>query len=505
MIVSGSVGNGGNLLTLAGAGNTSFGGVISGNGGLTDNSSGMATLAANNTYSGGTTISSGTLQVTGAINGGPVTVASGATLSAQATNVTLGKAWTVAGTVVSGTGFAQTLGNLTLNGGTLAGSGAGLAGYGSYTIGLYGSSTITSTGASSISAPGGLTLEGTSQQIGINVVNATDALTVSAPISVANAYTGDGINKTGNGNLVLTAANTYTGLTTISAGTLTAGHNVSNNGNNTFVATCAGITIGPTGTLVTPNTGAIFGWASAGESNWATITVLGLMINTANANVNLGPVTLSGGTMAAIGTGDGWGTWNINNNVTVTANSLISAANFDLGGNQSSGQRTFTFNPGVTLNVTGYFRDGSGQPYGITLNGGGMMNLSGVNTYTGPTNISSGTLQLSGGGVLNNGSYNAAISNSGSLVIGTSSNQTLGGVISGTGTLYETGSGTTTLSANNTYTGATTVSGGVLNLTGSLAGSNVTVNGAAPSSTKPLPASSAALRRPSLSATVRQR
>ena len=62
--------------------------------------------------------------------------------------------------------------------------------------------------------------------------------------------------------------------------------------------------------------------------------------------------------MAAIGTGDGWGTWNLNNSVTVTANSLISAAAFDLGGNQGNGQRTFTVNPGVTLNVTGYFRDG---------------------------------------------------------------------------------------------------------------------------------------------------
>ena len=123
------------------------------------------------------------------------------------------------------------------------------------------------------------------------------------------------------------------------------------------------------------------------------------MIDTAGANVNLGPLTLSGGTMAAIGTGDQWGTWNINNDVTVTANSLISAAAFDLGGNQTAGLRTFTVNPGVTLNVTGYFRNGGangGTTFGINLGGGGTMVLSGSNTYTGGTTINSGQLMVNG-------------------------------------------------------------------------------------------------------------
>ena len=54
----------------------------------------------------------------------------------------------------------------------------------------------------------------------------------------------------------------------------------------------------------------------------------------------------------------------------------------------------------------------------------------------------------------------------------------IGQATGGTGSLSKQGSGTLTLSGPNTYTGPTTVNGGVLNLTGSLASSTVTVNAA---------------------------
>ena len=78
---------GSNSLTLgkdAGT-NTSFGGVISGTGGLTKVGSSTQTLAGTNTYSGTTTVSVGTLSVNGSTAGGAVSVSSGATLAGSGT------------------------------------------------------------------------------------------------------------------------------------------------------------------------------------------------------------------------------------------------------------------------------------------------------------------------------------------------------------------------------------------------------------------------------------
>ena len=71
---------------------------------------------------------------------------------------------------------------------------------------------------------------------------------------------------------------------------------------------------------------------------------------------------------------------------------------------------------------------------------------------------------LTGTASLGSGSYAGTISNNGAVVYSSSSNQTLSGVLSGTGTLTKNTSSTSTLtlSANNTYSGATTVTTGVL-------------------------------------------
>jgi autotransporter-associated beta strand protein len=60
LALNGTFNNGGNAVTVSGSGNTTFGVVVSGAGGLTKNDAGNATLSAANTYSGGTVLNAGT-------------------------------------------------------------------------------------------------------------------------------------------------------------------------------------------------------------------------------------------------------------------------------------------------------------------------------------------------------------------------------------------------------------------------------------------------------------
>ena len=74
------------------------------------------------------------------------------------------------------------------------------------------------------------------------------------------------------------------------------------------------------------------------------------------------------------------------------------------------------------------------------------------------------------------------MTNNGSLVFNRGNTYTLGGTISGTGSVTQQGNGTTVLTAANTYTGGTTITAGILQLgaggtTGSIVG-NVSNNGA---------------------------
>ena len=102
----------------------------------------------------------------------------------------------------------------------------------------------------------------------------------------------------------------------------------------------------------------------------------------------------------------------------------------------------------------------------MTIADYGTLELAGVNTFTGGLTISSpAVLSLVGSGQLNSGSYAGAITNNSSYTNSTSANQTLSGIISGTGKLTQSGSGTLTLTGVNTYTGATVITSGALAIT----------------------------------------
>ena len=306
--------------------------------------------------------------------------------------------------------------------------------------------------------------------------------------------------KTGTGSWTMTGGDTFTGGMAISQGTLVAGYTGNAQNWGVFNAAGGNITVASGAVLRATAANAVFGyWGSSGGNGgtWtATISNSGVMDDAASGNMNLGPLTLAGGELRASGAGDTYGTWNLNYDVNVTANSLISANNVDLGGNQTTGQRTFTVNPGVTLNVTGFFRNGGNNgatAYGLNLAGNGTMILAGADTYTGPTNVNGGTLQLGNVGAINNSSaltVNGALTfspglasysvpslaGSGSvtladtnglginLAIGSNGTSTLfsGGLSGSSGSLTKVGSGTLTLSGTNTYGGTTAVNAGSL-------------------------------------------
>jgi outer membrane autotransporter protein len=96
----------------------------------------------------------------------------------------------------------------------------------------------------------------------------------------------------------------------------------------------------------------------------------------------------------------------------------------------------------------------------VEKTGAGTTALTGANTYAGGTTITQGTLQLGAGGTA--GSIVGNVANNGVLAFARSDIVTFGGTISGAGALTQIGSGTTVLTANNSYTGGTVVTAGTL-------------------------------------------
>lgn len=135
---------------------------------------------------------------------------------------------------------------------------------------------------------------------------------------------------------------------------------------------------------------------------------------------------------------------------------------------------------GGTLNITANGANSTYENHFIVNNSNGFPNAT--------VNIASGVVMCYKNGTSDNGTTTiklGAMGGAGNFYnagLETGSNNTssiFSGVISGSTSIKKTGTGTWTLSGANTYTGTTTVSGGILNITGSIGASTATVGSGA--------------------------
>jgi autotransporter-associated beta strand protein len=249
--------------------------------------------------------------------------------------------------------------------------------------------------------------------------------TFSGTIStLAGAATTLKLTKTGNGVQVLSGTNMNTGVITVSAGALQF---------NTPAS------IGGTGATVTANANAAAAAGYAIDQDF-----LGRIVNTSVGSAALAAnsandLNFTGYAALSLGGANGSHTYS----GTLTPD----GSTYRLGG----GRGTLVFASPLT----------GARDLSVT-NTGTVALTSDANDYTGSTTIGAGAILAIGDGGTTGVLPGTAVTDDGTLRVNRSDNYTLTHLVSGTGGISKTGTGTLHISAANTYTGNVSVTGGSL-------------------------------------------
>ena len=319
---------------------------------------------------------------------------------------------------------------------------------------------------------------------GPGIADGTTILSVDSGTQItlsANTTNGNGTDITvGDGT---TAQTLYAVTGTISGSTTV---DISN-GNVTPTSVVFNNTTAANYTLTTSNNNGIAGSTSLVKNNTGTVT-----INTPNSFT--GGVQLNGG-MIVVGSSTALGAaTNVvafgaassailrlnSNSVTLGGLTGDGTATVENGGSVTDSILTINIALGVTNVFGGVMQDGSGgKVLALTGLGSGTLVLTGANTYTGGTTISSGTLQIGNSGT--SGSIVGNVSNNGSLIYKRTDSVGFGGTVSGTGTVT-IASGTLVLTGSLSNSGTNSITSGAILQVGDTINNgslgNVTDNGA---------------------------
>ena len=520
-------------------------GTLSGSKNITKNGAGILTLSADNTYTGSTTINAGTLSIATITNGGVAgalgnspngasnLVLGGGTLQYTGSNGSTDRSFTLSNATTSVIDVSSAGTTLTISGGGAATTG-GLTKNGSGTLlftasNSYTGDTTVNSGILQIGSNNRISDSSTLRVNGgtFNMVTFNDTvagviLSANGTISGTNPIltsTSDfilesgtaaailagtvGVNKNASGTVTLSAANTYTGATTINAGTLQIGNGgttgalstssaITNNGTLTFnrsntitQGTHFASAISGTGHVTQAGTGTLSFNGTNSYTGTTTISAGTLALNSSASNNSTisGDILINGGTLNYQSSIND----QISNSATVTMTSgsfALAARDETIGAMSISGGNISITSGWLTLSSASSFTGGNvsiTSPGGSIITAGQTTLGNATFSYSNASNASKGLILLSGLSVdanttanFNNASTGVGrVSLEGSTKVfdvGASANMNIGWAVvssNSSGGLTKNGTGTLTLSAANTYTGATLVSAGTLLVNGS--------------------------------------